>query len=87
MVRRILNKHDCSSLDLRYGRSLLCAGGLAAALSTAAGLLLVISTAIAHDLLKGCIAPELSEKQELTAARIAVGFAVCVAGYFGINPP
>ena len=66
---------------------LVAAGGLAAALSTAAGLLLVISTAIAHDLLKGCIVRDLSEKQELTAARIAAGFAVCIAGYFGINPP
>lgn len=66
---------------------LVVAGGLAAALSTAAGLLLVISTAIAHDLLKGCIVRDLSEKQELMAARIAAGLAVCVAGYFGINPP
>lgn len=66
---------------------LVAAGGLAAALSTAAGLLLVISTAIAHDLLKGCFAKDLSEKNELIAARIAAGFAVCVAGYFGINPP
>ncbi len=66
---------------------LVVAGGLAAALSTAAGLLLVISTAIAHDLLKGCIIKDLSEKQELMAARIAAGLAVCVAGYFGINPP
>ncbi len=66
---------------------LVAAGGLAAALSTAAGLLLVISTAIAHDLLKGCIKPDLSEKNELIAARIAAGFAVCIAGYLGINPP
>ena len=66
---------------------LVAAGGLAAALSTAAGLLLVISTAVAHDLLKGSIARGLSEKQELTAARIAAGVAVCIAGYFGINPP
>ena len=66
---------------------LVAAGGLAAALSTAAGLLLVISTAIAHDLLKGCFVKDLSEKNELTAARIAAGFAVCIAGYFGINPP
>lgn len=66
---------------------LVAAGGLAAALSTAAGLLLVISTAIAHDLLKGCFVRDLSEKNELLAARIAAGFAVCVAGYFGINPP
>ena len=66
---------------------LVAAGGLAAALSTAAGLLLVISTAVAHDLLKGCIAPHLTEKQELAAARIAAGVAVCIAGYLGINPP
>ena len=66
---------------------LVAAGGLAAALSTAAGLLLVISTAIAHDLLKGCFVRDLSEKNELLSARIAAGFAVCVAGYFGINPP
>jgi len=66
---------------------LVAAGGLAAALSTAAGLLLVISTAVAHDLLKGAIVPTLSEKRELIAARIAAGVAVCIAGYFGINPP
>jgi cation/acetate symporter len=66
---------------------LVAAGGLAAALSTAAGLLLVISTAVAHDLLKGAIMPTLQEKQELRAARIAAGVAVCIAGYFGINPP
>lgn len=66
---------------------LVAAGGLAAALSTAAGLLLVISTAIAHDLLKGCFVRDLSEKKELLSARIAAGFAVCIAGYFGINPP
>ena len=66
---------------------LVAAGGLAAALSTAAGLLLVISTAIAHDLLKGCFKPDLSEKNELIFARIAAGFAVCIAGYLGINPP
>ena len=66
---------------------LVAAGGLAAALSTAAGLLLVISTAVAHDLLKGAIVPTLQEKQELRAARIAAGVAVCIAGYFGINPP
>lgn len=66
---------------------LVAAGGLAAALSTAAGLLLVISTAVAHDLLKGAIRPGLTEKQELLAARIAAGVAVCIAGYFGIYPP
>lgn len=65
---------------------LVAAGGLAAALSTAAGLLLVISTSIAHDLLKKEILPTISEKGELIAARIAAGIAVCIAGYFGINP-
>ncbi|MAM69729.1 MAG: cation acetate symporter [Gammaproteobacteria bacterium] len=67
--------------------ALVAAGGLAAALSTAAGLLLVISTAISHDLLKRNLMPDISEKQELLFARIAIFFAVCVAGYFGINPP
>jgi len=67
--------------------ALVAAGGLAAALSTAAGLLLVISTSIAHDLLKKSFKPDISEKGELRAARIAAGFAVVVAGYFGINPP
>ncbi len=67
--------------------ALVAAGGLAAALSTAAGLLLVISTAISHDLLKRNLMPDISEKQELLFARIAILFAVCIAGYFGINPP
>jgi cation/acetate symporter len=67
--------------------ALVAAGGLAAALSTAAGLLLVISTAISHDLLKRNLMPDISEKQELLFARIAIFFAVCIAGYFGINPP
>ena len=66
---------------------LVAAGGLAAALSTAAGLLLVISTSIAHDLFKKILRPEISDKGELKAARIAAGFAVVIAGYFGINPP
>jgi cation/acetate symporter len=66
---------------------LVAAGGLAAALSTAAGLLLVISTSIAHDLLKRELVQDISEKNELIAARIAAGVAVCIAGYFGINPP
>jgi cation/acetate symporter len=66
---------------------LVAAGGLAAALSTAAGLLLVISTAVAHDLVKKTLHPDMSEKQELFLARIAAGGAVVVAGYFGINPP
>jgi len=67
--------------------ALVAAGGLAAALSTAAGLLLVISSAISHDLLKSNLMPDISEKQELLSARIAIFFAVCIAGYFGINPP
>jgi len=66
---------------------LVAAGGLAAALSTAAGLLLVISTAIAHDLIKRTINPFISEKAELLCARVAAGGAVIIAGYFGINPP
>lgn len=67
--------------------ALVAAGGLAAALSTAAGLLLVISAAISHDLLKLTLMPDMSEKQELLAARIAAGVAVCIAGLFGIYPP
>lgn len=67
--------------------ALVAAGGLAAALSTAAGLLLVISSAISHDLLKSNLMPNINEKKELLSARIAIFFAVCVAGYFGINPP
>ncbi|MGD1915643.1 MAG: sodium:solute symporter family protein [Phycisphaerales bacterium] len=66
---------------------LVAAGGLAAALSTAAGLLLVVSTAISHDLLKKMVAPNITDKQELLAARIAAAVAVCGAGYLGINPP
>ena len=66
---------------------LVAAGGLAAALSTAAGLLLVISSSVAHDLLKKSIRPSITERGELRAARIAAGLAVLVAGYFGINPP
>jgi len=67
--------------------ALVAAGGLAAALSTAAGLLLVISTSVSHDLLKKQFKPDMTEKQELLWARIAAAFAVCIAGYFGINPP
>jgi cation/acetate symporter len=66
---------------------LVAAGGLAAALSTAAGLLLVISSAVSHDLLKRSFKPGITEKQELIAARIAAGVAVLIAGYFGMNPP
>ena len=67
--------------------ALVAAGGLAAALSTAAGLLLAISSAISHDLLKGMLAPGITEKQELMASRIAMGFAIMGAGYLGLNPP
>ncbi|MDA0357432.1 MAG: cation acetate symporter [Bacteroidetes bacterium] len=67
--------------------ALVAAGGLAAALSTAAGLLLVISSSVSHDLIKKMINPKISEKNELIAARLSAVVAVCVAGYFGINPP
>ena len=67
--------------------ALVVAGGLAAALSTAAGLLLAISSAISHDLLKGILRPDISEKQELNASRLAMVGAIAVAGYFGLNPP
>ncbi len=67
--------------------ALLAAGALAAALSTAAGLLLVISSSVSHDLIKKIIKPDVSEKGELIAARISAFFAVLMAGYFGINPP
>ncbi len=67
--------------------ALVAAGALAAALSTAAGLLLVISAAVSHDLIKKMIKPDISEKSELWTARISAAVAVCIAGYFGINPP
>jgi len=67
--------------------ALVAAGALAAALSTAAGLLLVISASVSHDLIKKMIKPNISEKGELVAARLSAVVAVCVAGYFGINPP
>jgi len=67
--------------------ALVAAGGLAAALSTAAGLLLVISASVSHDLIKKMINPKISEKGELIAARLSAVVAVSVAGYFGINPP
>jgi cation/acetate symporter len=66
---------------------LVAAGGLAAALSTAAGLLLVVSTSVSHDLLKRGFKPEISEKGELIAARVSAGVAVVIAGWLGINPP
>ncbi len=66
---------------------LVAAGGLAAALSTAAGLLLVVSSAVSHDLLKRSLLPQITESGELKAARISAAVAVCVAGYMGINPP
>ena len=67
--------------------ALIAAGGLAAALSTAAGLLLAISSAISHDLLKGMLTPDIDEKQELMASRVAMAFAIAGAGYLGFNPP
>jgi cation/acetate symporter len=67
--------------------ALVAAGGLAAALSTAAGLLLVISAAISHDLIKKQLKPDISDHNELIIARVSAGFAVILAGYFGVNPP
>ncbi|MFN3829705.1 cation/acetate symporter [Tepidimonas ignava] len=67
--------------------ALVAAGGLAAALSTAAGLLMAISSAISHDLIKGAINPNISEKNELLAGKIAMVFAIIVSGYLGLNPP
>ena len=67
--------------------ALVAAGALAAALSTAAGLLLVISASVSHDLIKKIVNPKISEKNELVAARLSSIVAVCIAGYFGINPP
>jgi len=67
--------------------ALVAAGGLAAALSTAAGLLLAIASAISHDLLKGVFMPHINEKQELLASRISMAGAIALAGYLGFNPP
>ena len=67
--------------------ALVAAGGLAAALSTAAGLLLAIASAISHDLLKGVFRPNISEKKELLASRISMAGAIGIAGYLGFNPP
>ncbi len=67
--------------------ALVAAGGLAAALSTAAGLLLAIASAISHDLMKGIFTPSITEKTELMASRIAMAGAIAVAGYLGLNPP
>ena len=67
--------------------ALVAAGGLAAALSTAAGLLLVISASVSHDLIKKIFIPNISDRAELWVARMSATVAVCVAGYFGINPP
>ncbi len=67
--------------------ALVAAGGVAAALSTAAGLLLVISAGISHDLLKSVIAPKITDKQELLAGRISAAVAILIAGYLGYNPP
>ncbi len=67
--------------------ALVVAGGLAAALSTAAGLLLAIASSVSHDLLKGTFAPQITEKQELLASRIAMAGAIGLAGYLGLHPP
>ncbi|WP_028109805.1 sodium:solute symporter family protein [Ferrimonas futtsuensis] len=67
--------------------ALVAAGGVAAALSTSAGLLLVISTSVSHDLLKRSLMPNITDRQELTYARVAAAVAIVVAGYLGINPP
>ena len=67
--------------------ALVAAGGVAAALSTSAGLLLVISTSVSHDLLKRNLMPTITDRQELFYARLAAGVAIVIAGYFGINPP
>lgn len=67
--------------------ALVAAGGLAAALSTAAGLLLAISSSISRDLLKGVFRPDISEKEELLASRLAMAVSIALAGYFGFNPP
>lgn len=67
--------------------ALVAAGGLAAALSTAAGLLLAISSSISHDLMKGILTPDLSEKSELLASRIVMTIAILISGYLGLNPP
>ncbi|MGK2908180.1 MAG: sodium:solute symporter family transporter, partial [Desulfuromonadales bacterium] len=67
--------------------ALVAAGGLAAALSTAAGLLLAISSAISHDLMKNIFAPDMTEKGELMAGKIAMACSIVVAGYLGLNPP
>jgi cation/acetate symporter len=67
--------------------ALVTAGGIAAALSTAAGLLLAIATAISHDVLKGWLMPDITDQQELKYSRMAIGGAILVAGYLGLNPP
>ncbi|MDP2582273.1 sodium:solute symporter family protein [Shimia thalassica] len=67
--------------------ALVAAGGLAAALSTAAGLLLAISSAVSHDLIKGALVPTISEKGELMSARVSMAVAIAVATYLGLNPP
>jgi len=67
--------------------ALVAAGGLAAALSTAAGLLLAISSSISHDLMKGVLTPDLSEKNELLAGRIVMTVAILISGYLGLHPP
>src|SRR5690606_4237827 len=86
LFRSVLANPEIANLP-NWVIALVAAGGMAAALSTAAGLLLVISASVSHDLLKKMVMPDISEKQELWAARGAAFVAVIVAGYFGINPP
>ena len=73
--------------NLGWVIALVVAGGLAAALSTAAGLLLAISSSVSHDLLKGIVMPNISDRQELNAGRASMIGAIALAGYLGINPP
>ena len=71
----------------RAGSHHVAAGGLAAALSTAAGLLMAISSAVSHDLIKGAINPNISEKNELLAGKISMAVAIVISGWLGLNPP
>ncbi len=82
----VLANHEIALLP-NWVIALVAAGGLAAALSTAAGLLMAISSAISHDLVKGIFAPNISEKGEVLAGKISMAVAIVVAGYLGLNPP
>jgi len=86
MVFMVLANPEIAGLP-NWVIALVAAGGIAAALSTAAGLLLAISSAVSHDLLKGVFMPGINEKQELLYSRVAMSGAILVAGYLGLNPP